>query len=297
MKLRDLLDLTVVIPAHNAGRTVTRAINSAHAAGAAEVIVVDDGSGDGTAEVAHAAGARVITQENTGASKARLVGAAEARGKYLVFLDADDELVPEGVRRSVLTLENNVNLVVSAGVVITVAEGQKGRRSPIRYAPVNTETLLEKGYGPWPPAAAVVRAEALAATRKLEPPALAPQFADDYELLIRLSLIGAVGVRDDPTCRYSMVGGKSAVNAEKAIAAKEAVRRHYGEALGLRLRYMSDAEIRMAAIARVVRARWSAGRHLAALGGLAKWFFVNPIDAFRQALRRSGLQKNGREWK
>lgn len=86
--------VSVVIPVHNGARYLGEAIASAlgQTAPPLEVIVVDDGSTDGSAEVAHSFGSRVrvVAQPQSGAAAARNRGVSLARGDYLAFLDADD---------------------------------------------------------------------------------------------------------------------------------------------------------------------------------------------------------------
>jgi cellulose synthase/poly-beta-1,6-N-acetylglucosamine synthase-like glycosyltransferase len=90
--------VSIVIPAFNAGRTLGHALASIAAqpdAGDREVIVVDDGSTDDTAAVAGSfEGVRVIRQANAGPAVARNAGAQAARGRLLVFIDADCEAQP-----------------------------------------------------------------------------------------------------------------------------------------------------------------------------------------------------------
>lgn len=94
--------LWLVIPAFNAAGTVARAVGGrVHLPGVGRVVVVDDGSTDGTAETARAAGADVIAQANAGPSAARnaALDAAAAAGADVLLLDADDELLPACVER------------------------------------------------------------------------------------------------------------------------------------------------------------------------------------------------------
>lgn len=90
---------SVVIPAYNAAATLARALDSVLAQRwpAHEVIVVDDGSADATAEVAAGFGARVkcVRQANAGPSAARNQGVQAATGEWIAFLDADDWFYPE----------------------------------------------------------------------------------------------------------------------------------------------------------------------------------------------------------
>lgn len=91
--------VSVVIPAYNYERYVGAAVRSALAqtyGGEVEVLVVDDGSSDGTVDVVRGFGDAVhlVCRENGGLPAARNTGIREASGDYLVFLDADDELEP-----------------------------------------------------------------------------------------------------------------------------------------------------------------------------------------------------------
>ncbi len=84
--------VTAVIPAFNATNSVAAAVASlkAQTVPPAEIIVVDDGSVDDTAEVARRAGARVIQQENAGPGAARNTGIRAANTPWIALLDADD---------------------------------------------------------------------------------------------------------------------------------------------------------------------------------------------------------------
>jgi len=96
------MTISVIIPAWNAERHIARAIRSvlAQTRPAEEIIVVDDGSTDGTAETVRAFGTqvRLICQPNGGVSVARNTGIAAATGQWIAFLDADDEWLPEKLR-------------------------------------------------------------------------------------------------------------------------------------------------------------------------------------------------------
>jgi peptidoglycan/xylan/chitin deacetylase (PgdA/CDA1 family)/protein-L-isoaspartate O-methyltransferase len=94
--------VSVVVPAYNRRETLATSLDSLQAQthGTWEAIVVDDGSTDGTAELAEAYAARdarirVHRQANGGVSHARNAGLALARGPWLFFLDADDWILPE----------------------------------------------------------------------------------------------------------------------------------------------------------------------------------------------------------
>jgi glycosyltransferase involved in cell wall biosynthesis len=102
--------VTVVIPVYNRAGIVCRAIVSAleQSIPPFEVLVVDDGSTDDTvATVTALTDPRVRCIPlgvNRGAQYARLLGIREARGEYLVFLDSDDELLPDSVEKRLRAL-------------------------------------------------------------------------------------------------------------------------------------------------------------------------------------------------
>lgn len=94
--------ISIVIASYNYGRFLGEAIESAlsQTLPPIEVVVVDDGSTDDSREVARRYPVRLIEQGNAGVSAARNRGAREAKGDFLVFLDADDILEPEYLARA-----------------------------------------------------------------------------------------------------------------------------------------------------------------------------------------------------
>ncbi|GIW09461.1 MAG: hypothetical protein KatS3mg061_0518 [Dehalococcoidia bacterium] len=96
-------DVSVVIPAYNAATTLsaclTALLHQTVPLDPAEIIVVDDGSHDGTAATAACLGVRVICQPHTNQAVARNRGAKAARGTILLFTDADCEPAPDWVER------------------------------------------------------------------------------------------------------------------------------------------------------------------------------------------------------
>ena len=93
---------TVIIAVYNGAATIARAIDSIlnQTQEAHEIIIVDDGSTDNTAEVVqqYADGVRYIYQDNAGVSAARNNGVKHATGNWIAFLDADDWYYPNRIR-------------------------------------------------------------------------------------------------------------------------------------------------------------------------------------------------------
>lgn len=106
---------SVVIPCHNYGRFLARAIESAlgQTRPPTDVIVVDDGSVDDTAEVARRYDVTLIQQRQLGVSSACNTGFAAARGEYALFLDADDELMSDALENLLARAATNAD----AGIV------------------------------------------------------------------------------------------------------------------------------------------------------------------------------------
>lgn len=94
---QQTLSVTALVPAHNRAEQLPRALASiaAQTVLPAEILVVDDGSIDGTAAVARRFGARVVRHaRNRGVAAARNTGIAEASQPWVAMLDSDDEWLP-----------------------------------------------------------------------------------------------------------------------------------------------------------------------------------------------------------
>lgn len=99
MTFSNSLSVSAIIPAYNRADTIERAVRCALAETIAgdEVLVIDDGSTDGTRAKVEAIGServRYIWQANAGAGSARNCGAREATGDLVAYLDSDDEWLP-----------------------------------------------------------------------------------------------------------------------------------------------------------------------------------------------------------
>ena len=114
---RDELLVSVVIPClneeENITQVVTHALSVLEREGlAGEVIVADNGSTDGSAELAAAAGARVVSEPRRGYGSAYLAGFAAAQGAYIVMGDADLTYDFDEIPRFVAMLDDGAQLVM-----------------------------------------------------------------------------------------------------------------------------------------------------------------------------------------
>lgn len=110
-------DVSVVIPCLNEAETIEACVVAAldtlgdgHYRG--EVVVVDNGSTDGSGELAAGAGARVVAEPRRGYGQAYLTGLAAARGRYIVMLDADMTYDAGELPRFVDALEDGGDMVL-----------------------------------------------------------------------------------------------------------------------------------------------------------------------------------------
>lgn len=142
MKLRRIgvaegkTDVSVVIPAHNAEKYISNCIESllTQTLKTVEIFVVDDGSTDSTREIVSEyqnrdARVKLIQQPKQNAGVARNNGLKNARGKYIVFLDADDFFEPELLEKAYTTAEKrNAQIVLFDYYVYDDITGKKVKK-------------------------------------------------------------------------------------------------------------------------------------------------------------------------
>ena len=123
--------VSVVIPAYNTEQFLAETIRSVldQTYGDYEVIVVDDGSSDGTLGVARSfePGVKVLSQPNGGPASARNLAIRDARGDYIAFLDSDDLWTKDKLEEQVAFMERNpaVDLVYSEALMFTGNNGDR----------------------------------------------------------------------------------------------------------------------------------------------------------------------------
>ena len=107
-----MTDYSIIIPAYNEENylsgtleSVKKAMNPVELTG--EIIVADNNSTDKTSEIARSYGAKVVFEEHNQISRARNKGARDAKGRFLIFLDADTCLPEDLLKKSLDNLANN----------------------------------------------------------------------------------------------------------------------------------------------------------------------------------------------
>jgi glycosyltransferase involved in cell wall biosynthesis len=160
--------VSVIIPVCNGEATIARAVNSvlAQSFTGTEVIVVNDGSTDGTLKVLEHCrngmnGIKVISQPNRGLAAARNVGAAASNGAVLAFLDADDAWLPGMLSKTVAALERSPDSVLAYTDLVPIDDsgnplGPSMIEDRCRHAPSMKE-LMTRWWGILPSAALLKR--------------------------------------------------------------------------------------------------------------------------------------------
>jgi glycosyltransferase involved in cell wall biosynthesis len=141
--------VSVVIPAYNAEKTIRNAIDSVleQTVSDLELIVVDDASTDGTVravEAVHDPRVRLFrSPRNSGPSAARNTGVKLAKGRWVAFLDADDEWVPDRLGHLVGVDLDQTDCFV-ADWIAPCLPGADGRLAPLKLPTLPAHPLAEK---------------------------------------------------------------------------------------------------------------------------------------------------------
>ena len=183
-------DISVIMPCYNSEQFIERSLSSVWAQTFEdfEIIIVNDGSTDTTAEILGAVTdprAKVINQPNLGVSAARNTGISESSGKYISFLDADDSWSPYFLATMINTLRKHPE----AGLAYCGWQniGVKGPRAKPFIPPdyENNEKLKSLlTTCPWPIHAVTVLKSAIVGHKGFD---TALTNAEDYKLWLEIA--------------------------------------------------------------------------------------------------------------
>jgi glycosyltransferase involved in cell wall biosynthesis len=195
--------VSVVIPCFDQGHYLADAIESvlAQSLPAAEIVVIDDGSGDNSFEVAgRYETVRRIRQGNRGAAAARNAGLAVAAGELIVFLDADDRLLPCALQVGAGALAKRPHVAFVAGFCRDI--GGDGRAVESERQPLVSQDhylhLLEDCFI-WSGSSIVHRRASLESLDGFDESLPA---GDDYDLYLRLARRFPVYCHDTVVTEY-----------------------------------------------------------------------------------------------
>jgi glycosyltransferase involved in cell wall biosynthesis len=215
--------VTVVIPAFNAELHITEALESvgAQTLQDVEVIVVDDGSTDGTVEAARRfAGAMdliVLSQANAGPAAARNAGIRRARARYVAFLDSDDAMLPGRlaaqaelldaepdmglVHTDLMTFDDRGTIHATRRVFSDPCGGMVLDRLLLDNF-ITTSTVMA-------PKARLIQAGLFGEERRV---------SEDFELWLRMAALWKVGFIERPLVRYRQRPGS--LSADKLVTSR-----------------------------------------------------------------------------
>lgn len=174
--------VSAIVCVFNGERHLRAALESvlAQTCPAHELMVVDDGSTDGTAEIARAfPGVTYLRQANAGLAAARNAGLRAATGEFIAFIDHDDEWMPDKLRLQVEFLRAHPEIGVVACHSVNVLEVDRPAWLPDAHARAPQPSLL--------PSAVLIRA---AAFRQVGGFDASYSVSNDFDWLMRAGQLG-----------------------------------------------------------------------------------------------------------
>ncbi|HWD10246.1 MAG TPA: glycosyltransferase [Solirubrobacteraceae bacterium] len=271
----DLRTVSVVIPCFDQGHYLAEAIDSvlAQTLATAEIVVVDDGSRDNSFEVAGRYPAvRRLRQPNRGAPAARNAGLAASNGDCVVFLDADDRLLPQALAIGMAALAKRPHVAFVAGLPRDIADDGTvlpGERQPL-VGQDHYVRLLEDCFI-WSGSSIAYRRAALESLGGFDESLAA---GDDYDLYLRLARRFPVYCHDTLVTEYRRHATNTTRDPAVVLASQlEVLRRQRGRVRDRRERRARRLGIRNTrrqhgrALAEQVARAWRGHRWRCALRG------------------------------
>ncbi|HXD88226.1 MAG TPA: glycosyltransferase [Urbifossiella sp.] len=238
------VELSVVIPVYNRERSVRATIDSVLACGVeAEIVVVDDGSTDGTVAAVRSYGARVklLEQPNAGPAGARNNGFKNSTGSIVAFLDSDDLWLPGVVAECLgfLRTHPEIDVLASEALFGNATNGYQPVTHRLGFPALMTDPIAP-GYYRMPRSPFVIammeRMQVFLGAVMIRRSAL-PEVpfdpalfgGEDYELCLRLAATKAIAFYDKPLARYEKHEGGISNNSDRmarefALAMRSMVR-------------------------------------------------------------------------
>jgi glycosyltransferase involved in cell wall biosynthesis len=184
-------NISVIIPVFNGEEYIEEALNSVFAQSFRdfEVIVVNDGSTDGTGRLLEQFSGKIkcLTQENKGLVAARARGIEDARGQWIAFLDADDIWLPNKLERQVSEATGHPECGIIASDFLSFEGTTVVCRSVKQlYSPRNGHICQELLFGNWiTPSAAMIRRGCFHKVQTFDLPR--PAFGEDWLMWMQIT--------------------------------------------------------------------------------------------------------------
>jgi glycosyltransferase involved in cell wall biosynthesis len=221
--------VSVVVPTHNRRELLVQTLASIHAQTVTvEVIVVDDASSDGTADMLAGEDVTVVRHDTAvGGAASRNDGATRATTEWLAFCDDDDLWAPDKLAAQLTALADHPSARWGATGCVWIDEARHvigGRWMPDHHDDI-AALLKIRNHVPGGGSSAIVSAELFAAvggfTTDLEG-------CDDWEMWLRLAEHSPVAYVDRPLVAYREWSGNRFRDLERAERAHAEVRRRHG---------------------------------------------------------------------
>ena len=282
-----MASVSVIIPAYNAERDIAAAVRSvlAQTCQDFEIIVVDDGSRDGTLAALQPFGKRVRVhqQRNAGVSAARNTGARLAAGDWLAFLDADDAWMPAKLERQLaLTTPMSFTDRLNIGALGDLPVLQS-TATPMRGGDIFVALMREANF--ITTSSVMIRRALFAELGGFDP---SLQTAEDWDLWLRVAARHPIGFVPEPLVQYRLQSGSLSRSYERINHDRLAV---ISRALALPRSRDLDWKTRRRIWAETHRTNgWDAGRsgsRAQALAGYARAALAWPLDPapYKEALK------------
>lgn len=207
-------EVSVVIPTYNRSHCIEAAIDSVFKQTYTdyEVIIVDDGSTDNTDQVLNIYGDRIkyIYQPNNGVSAARNVGILNANGKWIAFLDSDDEWLPSKLEEQMAFIDKYPNVCAHVTDCLIIESDNEYSLFNIRKFPINksAEVVIREplvtilNLQPFTSSLIVKRNKIIEAGLFDEEMSL----YEDFDCFCRIALLGQWGLTYKPLVRMYRKG-------------------------------------------------------------------------------------------
>jgi glycosyltransferase involved in cell wall biosynthesis len=230
-KASDMPDATVVVPTHNRSAMLATTLRSVlwQRDVSLEVIVVDDGSTDGTAQILSSISdgrLRVLRNDTPrGVSAARNRGLAEATGEWVAFVDDDDLWAPDKIVRQLNAAVEAGREWVYTGKVNVNASTHIISGGPPPPPELVARLILRYNAVPGGGSNVVVRRDALAETGSFD---LRLRNTEDWEMWIRLAKRGPPAWVPRPLLAYRVHTGMSSLDIDSILAGITLIEARHG---------------------------------------------------------------------
>ncbi len=204
--------ISVIIPAYNAERFIPRCLATVFAQilKPHEIIVVDDGSTDGTAQLAEKLGATVLRRQNGGIGAARNSGIQNATGEWVALLDADDTWAPDKLAQQVAAIRPDTVLVYTGLKYFD----DLGERNMLRADdPLSVRRRLRYS-NPIAPSSVILRRQSVLAAGGFREGTLT---CEDWGMWVRLMPLGSFAAVADPLTNYYVHPKSISASPEKML--------------------------------------------------------------------------------